>query len=75
MKKGEGVMIQSLIFDMDGTLFQTDKILEISLDDTFNHLRLLNEWDAETPIDKYRNIMGYLCRKYGKLYYLIIRMK
>ncbi len=58
MKKGEGVMIQSLIFDMDGTLFQTDKILEISLDDTFNHLRLLNEWDAETPIDKYRNIMG-----------------
>ncbi|MEE6133461.1 MULTISPECIES: HAD hydrolase-like protein [Priestia] len=51
-------MIESLIFDMDGTLFQTDKILEISLDDTFNHLRSLNEWNAETPIDKYRNIMG-----------------
>ncbi|MCT9853433.1 nucleosidase, partial [Priestia megaterium] len=42
-------MLQSLIFDMDGTLFQTDKILELSLDDTFNHLRSLNEWDAETP--------------------------
>ncbi|WP_394530804.1 nucleosidase (plasmid) [Priestia aryabhattai] len=51
-------MLQSLIFDMDGTLFQTDKILELSLDDTFNHLRSLNEWDAETPIDKYREIMG-----------------
>jgi len=58
MKKGEKVMLQSLIFDMDGTLFQTDKILELSLDDTFNHLRSLNEWDAETPIDKYREIMG-----------------
>ncbi|MGG0419550.1 HAD hydrolase-like protein [Priestia aryabhattai] len=51
-------MLQSLIFDMDGTLFQTDKILEISLDDTFNHLRTLNRWDASTPIDKYREIMG-----------------
>ncbi|MFZ7825767.1 HAD family hydrolase [Priestia sp. 40] len=51
-------MLQSLIFDMDGTLFQTDKILEISLDDTFNHLRTLNQWDASTPIDKYREIMG-----------------
>lgn len=51
-------MVQSLIFDMDGTLFQTDKILEISLEDSFNHLRSLNEWDKETPIDKYREIMG-----------------
>ncbi|SFM30465.1 haloacid dehalogenase superfamily, subfamily IA, variant 1 with third motif having Dx(3-4)D or Dx(3-4)E [Paenibacillus sp. 1_12] len=51
-------MLQSLIFDMDGTLFQTDKILELSLDDTFNHLRSLNKWDAATPIDKYREIMG-----------------
>ncbi|KMN46071.1 HAD family hydrolase [Bacillus sp. LK2] len=51
-------MLQALIFDMDGTLFQTDKILELSLDDTFNHLRLLQLWDAETPIDKYREIMG-----------------
>lgn len=51
-------MVQSLIFDMDGTLFQTDKILEISLEDTFNQLRSLNKWNKETPIDKYREIMG-----------------
>lgn len=51
-------MVQSFIFDMDGTLFQTDKILEISLEDAFNQLRSLNEWDKETPIDKYREIMG-----------------
>ncbi len=43
---------------MDGTLFQTDKILELSLDDTFNHLRSLNFWDASTPIEQYRQIMG-----------------
>lgn len=51
-------MLQSIIFDMDGTLFQTDKILELSLDDAFNHLRLLNKWDTATPTDKYREIMG-----------------
>lgn len=51
-------MLQSLIFDMDGTLFQTDQILECSLDDTFNYLRSLNEWKTATPIDKYREIMG-----------------
>lgn len=43
---------------MDGTLFQTDKILELSLDDTFNHLRSLNQWNDLTPIDTYREIMG-----------------
>lgn len=51
-------MLQSIIFDMDGTLFQTDKILELSLEDTFNYLRSLNKWDSVTPIDKYREIMG-----------------
>lgn len=51
-------MNQSLIFDMDGTLFQTDKILEISLEDTFTYLRSLNQWEAVTPIDTYREIMG-----------------
>ncbi|SFD33705.1 Phosphoglycolate phosphatase, HAD superfamily [Bacillus sp. 491mf] len=51
-------MLQSLIFDMDGTLFQTEKILELSLDDTFNHLRSLRLWDTVTPIDTYREIMG-----------------
>lgn len=43
---------------LSGTRFQTDKILEISLKDTFNYLKSLNEWDKETPIDKYREIMG-----------------
>lgn len=51
-------MSKSIIFDMDGTLFQTDKILELSLDDTFNHLRSLNKWNDLTPIDTYREIMG-----------------
>ncbi|RLQ94616.1 HAD hydrolase-like protein [Falsibacillus albus] len=51
-------MLKSLIFDMDGTLFQTDKILELSLDDTFSHLRSLGQWENETPIEKYREIMG-----------------
>lgn len=51
-------MSQSIIFDMDGTLFQTEKILELALDDTFNHLRSLNKWRTGTPIDQYREIMG-----------------
>lgn len=51
-------MALSLIFDMDGTLFQTDTILELSLDDTFDHLRSQNKWHTVTPIDKYREIMG-----------------
>lgn len=51
-------MEQAAIFDMDGTLFQTDLILELSLDDTFAHLRSLGAWEGETPIDTYRNIMG-----------------
>ncbi|GGO03516.1 HAD family hydrolase [Saccharibacillus kuerlensis] len=51
-------MVQSLIFDMDGTLFQTDKILEISLEEAFDHLRSLGEWEGETPIGRYREIMG-----------------
>ncbi|EEL05799.1 MTA/SAH nucleosidase / phosphatase [Bacillus cereus BDRD-ST196] len=55
---GENIMLQALIFDMDGTLFQTDKILELSLDDTFDHLRSLQLWNTITPIDKYREIMG-----------------
>ncbi|WP_407270343.1 HAD hydrolase-like protein [Radiobacillus sp. PE A8.2] len=51
-------MSLSLIFDMDGTLFQTDKILELSLDDTFDYLRSLDKWNGATPIDTYREIMG-----------------
>ena len=60
---------------MDGTLFQTDKILELSLDDTFDHLRSLQLWDTVTPIEKYREIMGVCYRKFGKLYYRNILLK
>ncbi len=51
-------MSLTIIFDMDGTLFQTDKILELSLEDTFNYLRSTNLWDKKTPIEEYREIMG-----------------
>jgi len=51
-------MIRSFIFDMDGTLFQTNKILAISLEDTFNYLGEINQWVGETPIEKYQEIMG-----------------
>ena len=50
--------MQSVIFDMDGTLFQTDKILELSLDDAFEVLRATNQWTGATPIEQYRDIMG-----------------
>ncbi len=48
----------SFIFDMDGTLFQTNKILELSLHETFDNLRSENLWEKETPVEKYREIMG-----------------
>lgn len=51
-------MSMHFIFDMDGTLFQTEKILELALQDTFDQLRSLDLWDKETPIDLYREIMG-----------------
>ncbi|MCA0983247.1 HAD hydrolase-like protein [Halobacillus yeomjeoni] len=51
-------MTQAIIFDMDGTLFQTAKILELSLDDTFDDLRKRGLWSAETPLQQYREIMG-----------------
>lgn len=51
-------MLKAIIFDMDGTLFQTDRILEPSLEDTFTWLRSRNQWNAETPIQKFREIMG-----------------
>lgn len=43
---------------MDGTLFQTERILEKSLDGTFNYLRSQQKWHEITPIEKYREIMG-----------------
>jgi phosphoglycolate phosphatase-like HAD superfamily hydrolase len=58
IKRGRKIMLQSIIFDMDGTLFQTNKILELSLDDAFNNLRSKDQWNGPTPIEKYREIMG-----------------
>jgi phosphoglycolate phosphatase-like HAD superfamily hydrolase len=51
-------MSTAVIFDMDGTLFQTNRILELSLEETFELLRGKSLWDKETPIDIYRRIMG-----------------
>ncbi|MBX0356917.1 HAD hydrolase-like protein [Halobacillus sp. Nhm2S1] len=51
-------MLRAIIFDMDGTLFQTEKILEVSLVETFDHLRDSGEWEGETPLQKYKEIMG-----------------
>ncbi|QSS98837.1 HAD hydrolase-like protein [Pontibacillus sp. ALD_SL1] len=51
-------MSQAVIFDMDGTLFQTDLILEPSLEDTFSRLREADLWEGETPLGQYRSIMG-----------------
>ena len=50
--------MESIIFDMDGTLFQTDNILELALDDAFEKLRALKYWSGGTPIHAYREIMG-----------------
>lgn len=51
-------MEHAVIFDMDGTLFRTDLILELALDETFDYLRSEEKWIGPTPIDQYRNIMG-----------------
>lgn len=50
--------MKAIIFDMDGTLFQTGKILEQSLEEAFAVLRERGEWQGAAPIDEYRNIMG-----------------
>lgn len=47
-----------IIFDMDGTLFQTNLILEPALEATFDVLREQSLWEGDTPIGKYREIMG-----------------
>lgn len=51
-------MKKAVIFDMDGTLFKTDLILEPALEATFDVLRANNLWDGKTPIEQYRAIMG-----------------
>lgn len=51
-------MTQAVIFDMDGTLFQTNLILEPALKATFDHLRESGLWQGTTPLEQYRAIMG-----------------
>lgn len=51
-------MTSAIIFDMDGTLFQTNLILEPALEATFELLRNEQLWTGATPIEKYREIMG-----------------
>ena len=51
-------MQTAIIFDMDGTLFQTNLILEPALEQTFVHLRQNGFWSGATPIEQYRQIMG-----------------
>lgn len=51
-------MSKAIIFDMDGTLFQTNLILEPALEETFDVLRKESLWDTITPIEQYRGIMG-----------------
>lgn len=51
-------MQTAIIFDMDGTLFQTNLILEPALEHTFEHLRQKELWSGVTPIEQYREIMG-----------------
>ena len=51
-------MDSAIIFDMDGTLYQTNLILEPALEATFEKLRKKGQWTGATPIEKYRQIMG-----------------
>lgn len=48
----------AVIFDMDGTLFQTNKILGSSLEKTFEVLRSEGHWQGEAPLVIYQKIMG-----------------
>jgi adenosylhomocysteine nucleosidase len=59
-QKGDGELMEldAVIFDMDGTLFQTNQILEMSLEDAFERLRSMGIWEGGTPIGKYRDMMG-----------------
>ena len=57
-ERGEFLMSKAIIFDMDGTLFQTNLILEPALEETFDVLRKENLWDTKTPLEQYREIMG-----------------
>lgn len=48
----------AVIFDMDGTLFQTDTVLEGALNETFEYLKSIQLWSGEIPLALFREIMG-----------------
>ncbi|RJS61781.1 HAD-IA family hydrolase [Bacillus sp. PK3_68] len=50
--------MKAMIFDMDGTLFQTNLILEGALEKVFEELRKNGLWTGQIPIEQYREIMG-----------------
>lgn len=50
--------MKAVIFDMDGTLFQTGTVLEQSLEEAFAVLRERGDWQGAAPIEEYQNIMG-----------------
>lgn len=51
-------MKKAVFFDMDGTLFKTELILELSLSQTLEKLDTMNMNYIEQPINKFKEIMG-----------------
>ena len=52
-------MIQfAALFDMDGTILNTDTIVDSAFEATFEALRNEGKWVGETPLDHYRSILG-----------------
>jgi phosphoglycolate phosphatase len=48
----------AVIFDMDGTLFQTETVLVPALHKTFDRLRREGQWQGDTPVEEYLRILG-----------------
>nr|AAF66545.1 unknown [Parageobacillus thermoglucosidasius] len=48
----------AIIFDMDGTLFQTETVLVPALHKTFGRLRREGLWQGDTPVEEYLRILG-----------------
>lgn len=51
-------MNDCVIFDLDGTLFQTETILVPALHSTFDYLEGLGEWEGGAPVEEYLSILG-----------------
>lgn len=48
----------AIFFDMDGTLFNTEKILAGALNKTFDYLRKEGEWEGEPPYEECKKLLG-----------------